>query len=56
MKNLKALIKTKSNYQNLNGQWLRVKEFIGNIVACIGPDGQTIDFTLSEIEQIRQHT
>lgn len=54
MKNLKALIKTKSNYKNLNGQWLTVKEFLGSIVACIGPDGQTIDFALSEIEQIKQ--
>jgi hypothetical protein len=57
MKNLKAKVNTKSNYKNLNGQWLEVKEFLGNLVACIIVDenGQriTADFNIREIEEIK---
>lgn len=57
MKNLKAKVNTKSNYKNLNGQWLEVKEFLGNLVACIIVDenGQriTADFNIKEIEEIK---
>ena len=57
MKNF-AKVKTKSNYRNLNGQWLEVREFLGNLVACIIIDenGQkiTADFNLKEIEEIKQ--
>ena len=58
MTNLKAKVNTKSNYRNLNGQWLEVREFLGNLVACIIIDenGQkiTADFNLKEIEEIKQ--
>ena len=58
MKNLKAKVNTKSNYKNLNGQWLEVKEFLGNLVACIivSENGQSIttDFNIKEIEEIKQ--
>lgn len=53
MNNLKALIKTKSNFRNLNGQWLIVKQFLGKLVVCVDQNGTTIDFSLSEIEEIR---
>ena len=58
MTNLKAKVNTKSNYKNLNGQWLEVKEFLGTLVACIIVDenGQivTTDFNIKEIEEIKQ--
>jgi hypothetical protein len=53
---MKAKVKTKSNYRNLNGQWLDVKEIVGTRVSCIvnTPDlgRQTIDFTLKEVIEI----
>lgn len=52
---LKAKIKTKSNYRNLNGQWLPVKECKGTRVSCIIETEigqQTADFDLSEIAEM----
>ena len=48
-----AQIKTKSNYNNLNGQWLKVVEILGNRVTCEYTHEiygtQQIDFTLKEV-------
>ena len=49
---MEALINTKSNYKNLNGKWITIKEFLGSIIACTY-DGQTIDFSLTEIKAIK---
>ena len=51
---MKAKIKTKSNYKNLNGQWLEVAEIIGNRITCYYFCKDfwrliTIDFIASEI-------
>ena len=59
MKNLKALVKTKSNYRNLNGKWVTVKQFIGNIVYCgtfceLEQKDVTFDLYLNEIEKIKE--
>lgn len=58
MKNLKAKIETKSNYRNLNGQWLVVKQFLGTQVACTIIDedlvSRTVDFHISEIKEIKE--
>jgi hypothetical protein len=52
---MKALIKTKSNYKNLNGQWLEVIEAVGKRISCKHNDNGnnvTVDFTLSEIAEL----
>lgn len=55
---MKALINTKSNFRNLNGQWLKVLEIVGTRISCkhfaeeFGKE-ITIDFTLSEIKELR---
>lgn len=55
---MKVLIKTKSNYRDLNGTWLQVHECVGTRVSCIVKDesahkGQLIiDFNLSEVVEI----
>jgi hypothetical protein len=53
---MKAQVKTKSNFRNLNGQWLELKEIVGTRVTCIVPfaefGSQTVDFTLSEVVKI----
>lgn len=59
-KYMKAKVSTKSNYKNLNGQWLEVKEFLGNIVACVifSEEEQrhiTVDFSLKEIIEIKNN-
>lgn len=51
---MKAKIKTRSNYKNLNGQWLEVAEIIGNRTTCYYFCIElwrliTIDFIASEI-------
>ena len=50
---MKAKVNTKSNYRNLNGQWLEVKEIVGTRVTCIAEFAefgkQKIDFTLKEV-------
>jgi hypothetical protein len=50
---MKVQVKTKSNYKNLNNQWLEVKEIVGTRVTCIIDFAefgkQTVDFTLSEV-------
>jgi hypothetical protein len=54
---MKAVVKTKSNFRNLNGQALEVHEIAGNRVSCIVYDelaynGRLItDFTLKEVER-----
>lgn len=54
---MKAKIKTKSNYKNLNGQWLEVKEIVGTRVSCLWFSEEfqktiTIDFSLNEVSEI----
>jgi hypothetical protein len=31
---MKALVKTKSNYRNLNDTWVSIKKFMGSFVVC----------------------
>ena len=53
---MKAKVKTKSNYRNLNGQWLEVKEIVGTRVTCIVTFAefgkQSVDFQLKEITEL----
>ena len=50
---MKAKVNTKSNFRNLNGQWLEVKEVVGTRVSCIVETEehgkQTVDFNLKEV-------
>lgn len=53
---LKALIKTKSNFRNLNGTWLTVLEIKGNRVTCEVLENEfgkyiTVDFTSKEVKE-----
>jgi len=55
---MQAKIKTKSNFQNLNGQWLQVKEVLGTRVTCLKFSQEfqkniSIDFTLNEITEFK---
>ena len=57
---MKALVKTKSNYANLNGTWVKIKEFLGTIVACERYCEEretmvTFDLSLSEIKSIKNN-
>jgi hypothetical protein len=58
MTNFKAQIKTKSNYKNLNGKFVKVIQFLGTIVYCeyINEDGDVVrcDFSINEITQITE--
>ena len=54
---MKAQIKTKSNYRNLNGTWLPVVEIVGNRVSCLYFSKEfekdiTIDFVIDEISKL----
>lgn len=53
----KAQIITTSNYRNLNGEWLPIRQFLGTVVAVVYTDEdgieRTIDFNLSEIVSIK---
>lgn len=53
---MKAKIQTKSNYRNLNGQWLQVKEIVGTRVTCVVETEeygtQNVDFRLSEVTEM----
>jgi hypothetical protein len=53
---MKAKVNTKSNFRNLNGQWLEVKEIVGTRVTCIVEFAefgkQSVDFTLKEVIEI----
>lgn len=53
---MKAKIQTKSNYRNLNGQWLQVKEIVGTRVTCIVETEdlgtQNVDFRLNEVTEM----
>ena len=53
---MKAKVNTKSNYRNLNGQWLNVKEIVGTRVTCIVEfeelGKQSVDFTLKEVTEL----
>lgn len=53
---MKAKIKTRSNYRNLNGQWLKVVEIVGTRVSCLveteDMGTQTVDFSLKEVEMM----
>ncbi len=51
---MKVKIKTKSNYRNLNGQWLTVSEMLGKRVTCVIFDEGcakkiSVDFNLSDV-------
>ena len=57
---MKALVKTKSNYRNLNGQWVTIKQFLGNIVYCqyFCKEREilvTFDLLLNEIIEIKEN-
>jgi hypothetical protein len=57
---MKAKVSTKSNYRNLNGQWVEIKEFLGTIISCIVFDETlqkkiTVDFSLKEITEIKNN-
>jgi hypothetical protein len=58
MTTLKAQIKTKSNYKNLNGKFVKVIQFLGTIVYCeyINENGDVVrcDFSINEITQITE--
>jgi hypothetical protein len=58
MKNLQAKIQTKSNYRNLNGEFVRIVQFLGKNVYCeyINEDGDSIfcHFNLDEITEIQE--
>ena len=53
---MKAKVNTKSNYRNLNGQWLEVKEILGTRVSCTvyteEYGQQTIDFNIKEVTEM----
>ena len=59
MKNLKAVIETKSNYNGLNGQELEINSFHGTIVnlSYINEIGEkrSFDVSLSEIKKIKEY-
>jgi len=57
---MKAKVSTKSNYKNLNGQWVEIKEFLGTIISCLVFDeilqkNITVDFSLKEIIEIKNN-
>lgn len=59
MKTIYAKIETKSNYKNLNGKFLKVKELQGVRVSCelISEEHAqplTIDFNLNEVKEFKQ--
>ena len=53
---MRVKVKTKSNFHNLNGQWLPLKEVVGTRVTVTMPFSefgfQTIDFQLSEVVEM----
>jgi hypothetical protein len=53
---MKAKVNTKSNYRNLNGQWLEVKEIVGTRVTCVVEFAefgkQSVDFNLKEVTEM----
>lgn len=57
---MKAVIKTKSNYMNLNGQALPVVELAGRRVSCKVWSEEfgkylTVDFALSEVVEFKKN-
>lgn len=58
MTTFKAQIKTKSNYQNLNGKFVTVIQFLGTIVYCeyTKENGEAVRcyFSINEITKIIQ--
>ncbi len=53
-----AKIQTKSNYRNLNGKFVKVKQFLGTLVYCeteISNEIITFDVSLSEVTEIREN-
>ena len=60
MKTLTAKINTKSNFRNLNGQFLEVREIKGRRVTCICKNefGNNIyaDFSINEISEFGEYT
>lgn len=60
MENLRAKINTKSNYRNLNDQFLDVHQMAGRRVTCICQNefGHNIyvDFTIDEVSEFLETT
>ena len=55
---MKVLVNTKSNYKNLNGKWVTVKEFLGTVIACEIYCEElcrimTFDLSIKEIKEIK---
>lgn len=54
---MRALIKTKSNYRNLNGTKLKIEKFEGRMITCLvyvpehGKEMQVV-FSLGEVVEI----
>jgi len=53
---MRVKVKTKSNFRNLNGQWLELVEVVGTRVTAktsfVEFGTQTVDFTLSEVVEM----
>ncbi len=59
MKTVKAKFNSKSNFKNLNGQFLKVVQFLGTIVFVEYYDAEmdaikTCDFCVNELVEIRE--
>lgn len=59
MKTTKAKFNSKSNFKNLNGQFLKVVQFLGTIVFVEYYDAEmdatkTCDFYVNELVEIRE--
>jgi hypothetical protein len=57
-KKIIALVKTKSNYANLNNQWVTVVQFVGSLIYCeyIDENGEKrrFDLSIKEVESIKE--
>ena len=52
-----AKINTKSNYKGLNGQWVKVLEFLGTILYCTDEFSENptkFDIYINEVLEIRK--
>lgn len=52
--NLSVILKTRSNFKNLNGKTLKVKE-IHQTRVSIEYEGSTIDFNIDEVVSFHNH-
>lgn len=56
---MRALVNTKSNFRDLNGKWVKIRQFLGSIVYCefyCEESKQVIKFDLAmaEIKEIKE--